>query len=316
MRLLIQTTLCLFLSGTIARAQSHHSDTTIRRNETVIIKKDTRQGNGQTTIEVREGNVFVDGESVATFPDDGRQVNKKIIINGDDQPAMNIWRNNDNPAPRRVMLGVQTANNDAGKGAEVSSVVPGSPAERAGIKAGDRITSIDGRNINDAGDLVDEISRHSSGDEVTINYQRGSKSLNTKANLSGNDDEVNDPFSQFFGPDGNGNPQNMPDFDFGNLNDLFNNNGPRLGITAEDADGRSGVKVVTVKPGSPAEAAGLKEGDIVTGMDGNNVASVDELQMKVMAMETGDRKSLSYTRNGKSQTTFITIPRLAKRKEL
>jgi putative serine protease PepD len=58
-------------------------------------------------------------------------------------------------------------------GAEVRSVVGGSPASSAGLKAGDVVTEVDGRRVTDAESMTATIREHSSGDKISISYQRG-----------------------------------------------------------------------------------------------------------------------------------------------
>ena len=48
-----------------------------------------------------------------------------------------------------------------------------------------------------------------------------------------------------------------------------------LGLTADEADGR-GVVVLGTKAGSPAEAAGLQKGDLVTAINGSAVKNLDD----------------------------------------
>jgi serine protease Do len=67
-------------------------------------------------------------------------------------------------------------------GALVSSVAPESAAARAGVKAGDVITTINGRSIADASDLTREL-RNLTG-EVTIGLLRDKKALTLKATLN------------------------------------------------------------------------------------------------------------------------------------
>ncbi|MGE3887630.1 MAG: S1C family serine protease [Vicinamibacterales bacterium] len=67
-------------------------------------------------------------------------------------------------------------------GALVTSVREGSPAEKAGLEAGDVITSIDGEAVRDAGDVMSRI-RRASADEVTIGYLRDRKAASVKATL-------------------------------------------------------------------------------------------------------------------------------------
>ena len=67
-------------------------------------------------------------------------------------------------------------------GVLVSSVNSGSPAEKAGLKAGDVITSIDGDAVRDSDDLIDEL-RDVEGQDVTIGILRDKKESSVKATL-------------------------------------------------------------------------------------------------------------------------------------
>jgi serine protease Do len=67
-------------------------------------------------------------------------------------------------------------------GALVTSVAQDSPAERAGLKAGDVITSINGNPVRDAGAIASELSQ-APGEEVTIGYLRDRKAATAKATL-------------------------------------------------------------------------------------------------------------------------------------
>jgi putative serine protease PepD len=77
-------------------------------------------------------------------------------------------------------LGVSTS--PAGAGALVQQVVSGSPADQAGIRAGDTVTAIDSTPIKGSGDLVAAIAAHASGDRVTLTVKRGSDT--TKATVT------------------------------------------------------------------------------------------------------------------------------------
>jgi regulator of sigma E protease len=61
----------------------------------------------------------------------------------------------------------------------VSDVSSGSPAEKAGILKGDRVVAIDGKRVNEWGDLAETI-RSSAGRELTVELQRGSEPLQVK----------------------------------------------------------------------------------------------------------------------------------------
>lgn len=68
-------------------------------------------------------------------------------------------------------------------GVLVSSVTQDSPAAKAGLKAGDVITSINGDRVEDSGDLVRELNDATS-DEVTIAVLRDGKAMTLKATLT------------------------------------------------------------------------------------------------------------------------------------
>jgi serine protease Do len=66
-----------------------------------------------------------------------------------------------------------------------------------------------------------------------------------------------------------------------------------------------GVVVGDIVPGSPAEKAGLKPGDVITGFNGLTVASVPTFRLTVSASESGKDFALKYWRDGKERTTTI-----------
>lgn len=86
------------------------------------------------------------------------------------------------------VMGVSIDMQYQGKGALIAkkptSVLAGGPAERAGIKPGDIITSLDGKTINSAEELIVAIRAHSVGDSVRITYSRAGKSADVTLTLT------------------------------------------------------------------------------------------------------------------------------------
>jgi serine protease Do len=66
-----------------------------------------------------------------------------------------------------------------------------------------------------------------------------------------------------------------------------------------------GVLVNEIVPGSPADKAGLKPGDVITGFNGKPVSNVPTFRMTVAASEAGKSFDLSYYRDGKERSTSI-----------
>jgi putative serine protease PepD len=79
-----------------------------------------------------------------------------------------------------------------------------------------------------------------------------------------------------------------------------------LGIHVGDAT-NGGAKVVSVQSGSPAAAAGLQAGDVITSVDGKPITSADDLTAAVAAHAPKDKVTLAITRNGKSMTVDVTL---------
>ena len=75
---------------------------------------------------------------------------------------------------QHAYLGVQIGDTTAGTGAQVTRVVSGSPADKAGLQAGDVITAIDGKSISSADDLTARVATYKPGDKATLSVKRGS----------------------------------------------------------------------------------------------------------------------------------------------
>ena len=83
---------------------------------------------------------------------------------------------------RRPYLGVATALSS--RGALVAEVTSGGPADAAGLRAGDVITSIDGREVTDPDDVAEIVSDNEPGDEVEIELMRGGERRTFSVELS------------------------------------------------------------------------------------------------------------------------------------
>ncbi|NMC42328.1 MAG: PDZ domain-containing protein [candidate division Zixibacteria bacterium] len=84
-----------------------------------------------------------------------------------------------------------------GEGVLVTEVEKDSPAEKAGLKAGDVIVAVDGKTVEESQDLVDLIGDKEKGDKVTVAYYR----RGVKAELPVEVEARDDTFGDFFIPD-------------------------------------------------------------------------------------------------------------------
>ncbi|HYA09298.1 MAG TPA: trypsin-like peptidase domain-containing protein [Gaiellaceae bacterium] len=79
-----------------------------------------------------------------------------------------------------------------------------------------------------------------------------------------------------------------------------------MGIHVGDA-ANGGAKIASVQSGSPAAAAGLQAGDVITALDGKPITSADDLTAAVAAHAPKDKVTLTVTRNGKSISVDVTL---------
>jgi putative serine protease PepD len=80
-------------------------------------------------------------------------------------------------------LGVSVRDSSSPLGAELARIFPGTPAAKAGLKAGDVVTSIDGKTIGGESDVSDAIGQLKPGDKIAVTYERGGKSATATITL-------------------------------------------------------------------------------------------------------------------------------------
>jgi putative serine protease PepD len=84
---------------------------------------------------------------------------------------------------QHAYLGVQVGDSSSGTGAQVTTVKADTPASKAGIKAGDVITAINGATVANADDLTAKINAHKPNQKVTLTVTRSGKSLSIDLTL-------------------------------------------------------------------------------------------------------------------------------------
>src|SRR5580693_5372459 len=84
--------------------------------------------------------------------------------------------------------------------------------------------------------------------------------------------------------------------------------------TAFKLDRTTGALVGDVSPGSPADKAGLKSGDVITQVNGQPIEDASQLKLRVAESAPGSKVQLTVNRNGEAKTFDVTLGSLPENK--
>jgi serine protease Do len=178
----------------------------------------------------------------------------------------------ENPAITRVY--------GAGSGVTVSSVVAGSPADQAGLKVGDTITTVDGHKVTKGAELVADIAARKPGAKVAISFLRNGKQQETTVTIA----DRAKLFAARLNEDDSGGDESTPKpSKFGvTVRTLTPEMADRLDIPAG-----KGVIVQDVKGGSFAEDINLQRGDVILEVNKQPVNSEADFAKIESSLKSG-----------------------------
>jgi serine protease Do len=179
------------------------------------------------------------------------------------------------------------------KGALVSQVVPGGPADKAGIEQGDVIVSFDGRMVDDSKDLPRIVASTSVGKTVTVKLLRDGKEVERQAKVGEMEEE------------------NASETEDSPIH-------PSLGVTVQNLTPQvarelglknsAGVVVTGVEPGSPAAEALIQAGDVIQAVNRIPVKNVDDF-VKIVEKAKGGGSLLLLVQRGQNTLFAAVTPR-------
>jgi len=153
-------------------------------------------------------------------------------------------------------------------GALVSDVTPDSPASKAGLEPGDVVLSVDGRTVEDNGDLSAYVASRPPGATVKLQVwrDRAERTLSVTLGTFPEEDDGEDQESAARR---------------GQLGMTLQDLTPNIAQQLELPRNTKGAVVADVEAGSAAETAGLQPRDVIVSVNGNPVDGVDAFEAEV-----------------------------------
>jgi serine protease Do/serine protease DegQ len=191
---------------------------------------------------------------------------------------------------RRGLLGVtiqgidaeaaEALNASVDQGALITEIVPGSAAEKSGLKVDDIIVAVDGNKIDDASKLRNAIGLMGSGEDVNITYIRDGTTKTTTAILQQQQAALSDGTDIHPGLEG-----------------------AQFATFTTSSGSESGIEVTGVEDGSPAAQRGIRAGDVITAVNRRAVRNVQQLgelaranKILFLLVQRGDRSLMLQIR--------------------
>jgi serine protease Do len=177
---------------------------------------------------------------------------------------------------------------DKGRGALVANVSKDGPAEKAGVKVGDVIIEFDGKEIKDSGDLPIIVARTPVDRKVRMKVLRDKKELQLTVSVG----ELKDEEVVASAPEK------------GELGMTVQRLTPQIAESL-GLEKTEGVVVSAVDPGSAADEAGIRRGDVILEVDRKTIRTIDEYKKAVAGIRKG-KGVLLLVRRGES-TLFLAL---------
>ena len=168
-------------------------------------------------------------------------------------------------APMAQALHLPNSAQGALNGALIAQVEPNSPAEKAGLKAGDVIEKVNSDVIHTPRDLAVTIAGISPGEQATLDIVR-----------NGSEQAVPVQIAQLKPKVASNTQQSQPNLNQGGVGLALAPLTPDLRSQLGVPDGTDGAVVADVRPNSPADQAGIEQGDVVLGVNSTSIGSPNQ----------------------------------------
>ncbi len=302
----------------------HQKDTTIYDENDGVVIASVEPDSPADQAGLVQGDILLEIDNMATnsFADlarslEGYQSGDQIelkVLRGDD--LLNIKTTLDE-REGRTYLGITayggqrerlpTFEGPIVKGIIITEVISDSPADQAGLQAGEWINSIEGEEVNAESDLAKIIGGYQPGDTIDIEiHATGEDSKVVQVSLGQHPDDPDEAYLGIFYHPGvslrgfdRGRipytlPEGMPDMPFVHPFEL-----PEGDI--------SGAIITEILADSPAEIAELKKNDIITAVDGKEINNPSDLTKSIQSHKPGDEVNITIFRPGEKEPLVIAV---------
>jgi Do/DeqQ family serine protease len=171
---------------------------------------------------------------------------------------------------------------DKVSGALVTKVLPGTPAERAGLQRGDVLLAFAGKAVRGVRELQLQVARAPIGKQVPVEILRDGRRLTLNVVITARDERQStvktDPAEEVW-----------------------------LGMTVHD--GRNGLDIVEVAPGSVAERGGVRPGDLLLAVDRSEVSTLEQLSRVRRQLRPGRTVVLLVRRGDTALYLALPVPK-------
>jgi serine protease Do len=175
----------------------------------------------------------------------------------------------------------------AALGGVVTQVEEDSPGAKAGLQIGDVITEIDGHQVTDAGELQVIVGQKQPGTKVSLTVQRDGKTMTMPVTL----EELGSHHADGTTSSGEGTGKMRWGLGLGNLT-------PETRDQIQAPTDIRGALIQQVQPGSPADNAGLQQGDVILEVNRQKVQSAGDVQKALASVSNGQDVLLLVWSNG------------------
>ena len=175
-------------------------------------------------------------------------------------------------------------------GAIVDEAMPGTPAAEAGLKPGDVITKLNGKDVKDAADLTIRIGSFKPNDKVELTYLRNGEEKTAQITLA---DQKNEKVAK--------------------ADQSQKEQGAQLGIQIAPAKdvagaGDKGVAIVGVDPNGTAAEQGLATGNVILDVSGKPVSTPEDVRSGIASAKSQGKRAVMMRIQTADGARFVAVP--------